>query len=136
MQPVPDVVRDINIPLGFRVFKHDLAGFLIVRNRVMKIAFLILDAPAHHEADIIHSLQKSVEQCAKQGIRLIPVAASGVDKDTEFMLRFFANSTGGTYVFLTDDSGVGNSHIAASVGDYEVEKLNELLIRLIEYYTE
>ena len=101
-----------------------------------KIAFLILDAPAHHETDIIHSLQKSVEQCAKQGIRLIPVAASGVDKDTEFMLRFFANSTGGTYVFLTDDSGVGNSHIAASVGDYEVEKLNELLIRLIEYYTE
>ena len=101
-----------------------------------KIAFLILDAPAHHETDIIHSLQKSVEQCAKQGIRLIPVAASGVDKDTEFMLRFFASSTGGTYVFLTDDSGVGNSHIAASVGDYEVEKLNELLIRLIEYYTE
>ena len=77
-----------------------------------------------------------MEQCAKQGIRLIPVAASGVDKDTEFMLRFFASSTGGTYVFLTDDSGVGNSHIAASVGDYEVEKLNELLIRLIEYYTE
>ena len=101
-----------------------------------KIAFLILDAPAHHETDIIHSLQKSVEQCAKQGIRLIPVAASGVDKDTEFMLRFFANSTGGTYVFLTDDSGVGNSHIAASVGDYEVENLNKLLIRLIKYYTE
>ena len=52
------------------------------------------------------------------------------------MLRFFANATGGTYVFLTDDSGVGYSHLKASVGDYKVEQLNQLLIRLIEYYTE
>lgn len=105
-------------------------------NARTRIAFLILDAPAHHETDIIHSLQKSVEQCAKMGIRLIPVAASGADKNTEFMLRFFAATTGGTYVFLTDHSGVGLSHIEASVGDYEVENLNKLLIRLIEYYTE
>ena len=101
-----------------------------------RIAFLILDAPAHHKSDVILSLQKSVQECARQGIRLIPVAASGADKGTEFMLRFFAIATGGTYVFLTDDSGVGLSHIQASVGDYEVEKLNELIIRLISYYTE
>ena len=101
-----------------------------------RLAFLILDAPAHHEEAIIRSLQQSVATCAKLGIKLIPVAASGVDKDTEFMLRFFANATGGTYVFITDDSGVGNSHIAASVGEYEVEQLNRLLVRLIEYYTE
>ncbi|MCR5139746.1 MAG: VWA domain-containing protein [Bacteroidaceae bacterium] len=101
-----------------------------------RLAFLILDAPAHHEDKVIQSLQKSVQLCAQMGIRLIPVAASGVDKNTEFMLRFFAIATGGTYVFLTDDSGVGNSHIKATVGDYEVEQLNALLIRLIEQYTE
>ena len=101
-----------------------------------RLAFLILDAPAHYEVAVIHSLQQSIANCAKLGIRIIPVAASGVDKNTEFMLRFFANATGGTYVFLTDDSGVGNSHIAASVGDYQVEHLNKLLIRLIEEYTE
>lgn len=101
-----------------------------------RLTFLILDAPAHHEPDVIRSLQKSVQQCARQGIRLIPVAASGVDKNTEFMLRFFAVVTGGTYVFLTNDSGVGNDHIKATVGDYEVEQLNNLIIRLIEHYTE
>lgn len=101
-----------------------------------RLAFLILDAPAHHETDIINSLQKSVAACAQQGIRLIPVAASGVDKNTEFMLRFFAIATGGTYVFITNDSGVGYDHIAASVGKYEVEQLNRLIIRLIGYYTE
>lgn len=101
-----------------------------------RLAFLVLDAPAHYEDAVIRSLQQSVELCAKQGIKLIPVAASGVDKNTEFMLRFFANATGGTYVFLTDDSGVGYSHLKASVGEYKVEQLNQLLIRLIEYYTE
>lgn len=101
-----------------------------------RIAFLVLDAPAHHESDVIRSLQSSIQSCARQGIKVIPVAASGVDKNTEFMLRYFADATGGTYVFLTDHSGVGNSHIAASVGDYEVEQLNNLLIRLIRYYTE
>ncbi len=101
-----------------------------------RIAFLLLDAPAHHEDAIIASLQKSVTLCAKMGIRIIPVAASGVDKNTEFMLRFFASVTGGTYVFLTDDSGVGGSHLKASVGEYKVELLNNLLIRLISYYTE
>ncbi len=101
-----------------------------------RIAFLILDAPAHHNDDIITSLQKSIKLYAKQGIKIIPVAASGVDKDTEFMLRFFDLATGGTYVFLTDDSGIGNSHIEASVGDYEVEHLADLLVRLIKKYTE
>ena len=105
-------------------------------NARTRIAFLILDAPAHHETVIIRLLQQAMRECAKQGIRLIPVAASGTDKNTEFMLRFFAVTTGGTYVFLTDHSGVGYSHIAASVGNYEVELLNKLLIRLIEYYTE
>ena len=112
---------------------QDLAWDDQARNR---LAFLILDAPAHHETKVIESLQESVRLCAVKGIRLIPVAASGVDKNTEFMLRFFATITGGTYVFLTNDSGVGNDHIAASVGQYEVEQLNELLIRLINYYTE
>ena len=101
-----------------------------------RLAFLVLDAPAHHEDAVIRSLQQSIAICAKLGIKIIPVAASGVDKNTEFILRFFANATGGTYVFLTDDSGVGYHHIAASVGDYKVEQLNKLLIRLIEEYTE
>lgn len=100
-----------------------------------RLAFLILDAPAHHQSDVIHSLQQSLTECARQGIRIIPVAASGVNKETEFMLRFFATITGGTYVFLTNDSGVGLDHIKATVGDYEVEKLNELIIRLISHYT-
>lgn len=99
-----------------------------------RIAFLILDAPAHHNESVIKSLQKSIKQFVQYGIKIIPVASSGADKETEFMLRFFEMATGGTYVFLTDDSGIGGSHIEASVGDYEVEALADIMVRLIEKY--
>ena len=101
-----------------------------------RIAFLLLDAPAHHQTDVIASLQKSIQAYAAAGIKIIPISASGIDKGTEFMLRFFAAATGGTYVFITNDSGIGGDHIEATVGDYDVELLNELLVRLIKKYTD
>lgn len=100
----------------------------------IRLAFMLLDAPPHKQDDVIASLQKSVPQYAGQGIRIIPVAASGVDKPTEFFLRFAAIATDGTYVFITNDSGIGGDHIAASVGDYKVELLSDLIVRLIDQY--
>ena len=100
-----------------------------------RIAFLILDAPAHQDHQgVIESLQVSIRNYAKYGIKIIPVFCSGNSKECEFMCRFFAVLTGGTYVFLTDDSGVGNDHIEASVGQFQVEALNDLLVRLIAKY--
>ena len=97
-----------------------------------RIAFLILDAPAHQDHQgVVESLQASVKQYAENGIKLIPVYCSGPSKECEFMCRFFAILTGGTYVFLTDDSGVGGPHVEASVGQFQVEPLNDLLARLI-----
>lgn len=49
-----------------------------------------------------------VYQAAEKGIAAVPVAASGVDVPTQYVLRSTALITGGTYVFLTDDSGIGN----------------------------
>ena len=100
-----------------------------------RIAFLVLDAPAHQDYQgVVESLQASVREYARQGIKLIPVFCSSPSKECEFMCRFFAILTGGTYVFLTDDSGVGGDHIEASVGDFQVEPLNDLLVRLIAKY--
>ena len=100
-----------------------------------RIAFLVLDAPAHQDHQgVVESLQASVREYAKQGIKLIPVFCSSPSKDCEFMCRFFAVLTGGTYVFLTDDSGVGGDHIEPSVGEFQVEPLNDLLVRLIAKY--
>ena len=101
----------------------------------VKLAFWFLDAPPHREGQIISSIQRSVKLYASKGIRLIPVAASGIDKCTEILLRNYAILTDGTYVFITNDSGVGDEHIEATVGEYEVEALNDLILRLINEYT-
>ena len=102
-----------------------------------KLNFLILDAPPHHNNAVLTSLSNSVQSAAEKGIRIIPVTASGIEKDTEFLMRFMAIMTGGTYVFITDHSGIGNSHleVESTIGDYEVEFLNELMIRLINQYS-
>ena len=105
-------------------------------NSKTKLLFLILDAPPHQEQGNINKMQLSAKKASEKGIKIIPVVASGIDKETEFLMRFIACATNGTYVFLTDDSGVGNSHLEPTVGDYEVEKLNALIIRLILKYAE
>lgn len=105
-------------------------------NAKTKIAFLLLDAPPHNENQIINDIHQTVEHAAKNGIRIIPIAASGIDKPTEFLMRYLAIITNGTYVFITDDSGIGNDHLEPTVGEFQVEFLNELLVRLINKYSE
>ena len=97
-----------------------------------RLLFLVLDAPPHPEA--YPRMQKLIGQAASRGIRLIPVTASGIDVNTEFLMRSLAMSTAGTYVFLTDHSGIGDKHLTATVGPYQVEFLNDLLVRLIREY--
>ncbi|HBE14526.1 MAG TPA: hypothetical protein DCY74_10185 [Clostridiales bacterium] len=99
-----------------------------------KLMVLILDAPSHEGQECNATLQKAVEQAAKEGVRIIGVAGSDTDKNAEYMLRSMSILTGGSYVFLTNHSGVGNHHMEPTVGQYEVKKLNVLLVEIISRY--
>lgn len=99
-----------------------------------KIMFLLLDAPPHYTQEAVSKLEHNLVKAAEEGIKVIPITASGIDKSTEYLMRSFAILTNGTYVFITDDSGIGNSHLEPTIGQYEVQKLNELLINLIGSY--
>lgn len=94
-----------------------------------KVAFLIFDAPPHDGYDDV--IDAAVRSAAKRGIKVVPVVASNADRETELFGRALAICTGGTYVFLTDDSGVGNSHLEPIVGDYTVESLHNVIVRII-----
>lgn len=102
------------------------------RDESVKIAFLIFDAPPHDGTE--ETIIKAVKAAAEKGIRLIPVVSSNSERDTELFGRAIAITTGGTYVFLTDDSGVGDSHLEPIIGDYKVEKLYDIIIRLVNSY--
>lgn len=100
----------------------------------VKIMFLVLDAPAHNDPQIIDSVNQYIGKAAEKGIRIIPVASSGIDKSTEYLLRTMAIQTNGTYTFLTNDSGVGGDHIKPTVGAFNVEKLGDMMVRIVGEY--
>ena len=108
------------------------------RTDAVKLCFMVLDAPPHTEQEIQGinaNMTTSVVKMAEKGIRLIPLASSGVNTETEFLLRSWAVMTGGTYTFLTNHSGIGGDHLEPTIGEYEVEKLNDLLVRVIKEYS-
>jgi len=101
-------------------------------NARTRLLFLLLDAPPHKRDKVQY--QQLVKQAAEKGIKIIPISASGIERETEFLLKYTSILTNGTYVFITDDSGIGNPHLAPVVKDFEVELLNNLLVRVISNY--
>lgn len=95
-----------------------------------RMLFHIADAPAHTED--MDSTFRSVEKLSDAGINVFPVAASGVLDVAEAMMRATALLTGGKYIFLTDDSGIGNAHAAPTHPCYDVEKLKNVMVRVIK----
>jgi hypothetical protein len=100
-----------------------------------RIIFHVCDAPPHSNDQGVQTLYYSaIKTAAQKGIRIIPVASSGIDLATEYLLRQEALMTGGTYIFLTDDSGIGNAHLSPTVGEYTVEYLNACMVRVVNEY--
>lgn len=104
------------------------------KDALAKVIFLILDAPPHSDKESVKKMQELTKKAAEKGIRIVPVTASGINKSTEYLMRSIALATNGTYVFLTDDSGIGNAHIKPTTDEFQVELLNDVFIRLIKQY--
>ena len=100
-----------------------------------KIAFHIFDAPSHGKD--YGSVYQEYYNLASKGVRYIPIASSGLTKIGEFIAREGSILTGGTYTSLTDDSGVGGSHIEITTpSETTVEYLSDMIVRLVlEYMT-
>lgn len=105
------------------------------KKAVARIVFLLLDAPPHDDSLSLAKIRGQIALAAEKGVKIIPITASGINRQTEFLMKYLAMGTNGTYVFITDDSGIGNAHLDPVVQDYEVEKLNDLLVRLLNSYT-
>lgn len=125
-----DFPEKVNAALNNAINEHDW------NDNSTKLLFIILDAPPHSDdAKAVEEMNALTEQAAEKGIRIIPILASGGDKEAEYLMRDMAMKTGGTYLFLTDDSGISvGGHIQPTVGDYDVEKLNDLMVKVINRY--
>lgn len=125
-----DYPEAVDMAMENAIFEHDWS-----EEATARLLFLVLDAPPHNNQESIGRLHQSLRATAEQGVRMIPLMGSGYDRETEYLMRSFAIATGGTFTFLTDHSGIGDSHMEPTVGQYKVELLNDLMVRLIETYS-
>ncbi|MGH7436810.1 MAG: vWA domain-containing protein, partial [Polyangiaceae bacterium] len=75
---------------------------------VAKMAFWVADAPQHTYRAA--QMKQAILDVQGAGVHVYPVSASGTDDLLELTMRTTAVMTGGRYLFLTDDSGVGDTH--------------------------
>ena len=52
--------------------------------------------------------------------------------EEEYFYRHAAVKTLGRYLFLTDNSGVGDPHLTPAVGSFDVKLLNGLIVKVIK----
>ena len=97
---------------------------------VAKLIFWVADAPAHPGEG--QKLAGVLRDAQKKGIHIYPVASSDADDAAEYQMRSAAQLTGGRYVFLTSDSGIGNSHAEPHIPCYDVTRLDRAIVRMIE----
>ena len=100
------------------------------RSDAVKSLFLVADAPPH-DNKFGRSWQAAEAARAKR-IHITPIAASGVADKAEYAMRAMAAATQSRYLFLTDDSGIGNPHAPPAIDCYLVTRLDALVRRVID----
>lgn len=99
------------------------------RGKGERILIQIADAPPH-DGDAGAYL-RAAKTAADEGVQVFTLGASGVGPEAEYLMRQASVATGGRYIFLTDDSGVGNSHAEPTIACYRVTRLSRLLTRIL-----
>ncbi len=99
------------------------------RGDAVKAMLLVADAPPHDNK--LQTTWEAALTAREEQIHIVPLAASGVGPVAEFLMRGMAVLTNSRYLFLTDDSGYGDTHDEPTTDCYVVTRLDHLVIRVI-----
>ena len=99
------------------------------RGKGERLMIHIADAPPHTGDS--RAYLDAARTAATKGVQIYGLGASGVAAESEFLMRQAAAMTGGRYLFLTDDSGVGNDHAEPTIPCYRVTTLRDLMVRIL-----
>jgi hypothetical protein len=95
---------------------------------VARLMFWVADAPHHDQ--YAAAMAQDFADARSNDIHLYPVSASGSDDLLEYTMRSGAQVTGGRYLFLTDDSGIGDPHLIPPIPCYFVTRLGKAIVRM------
>ena len=99
------------------------------RENAAKVMLHVADAPPHDEA--AGAAWQQALSLRARGVHVVPVAASGVADEAQYLMRSMAAVTQSRYLFLTDDSGGGLPHAEPDVPCYIVTRLDGLIERVV-----
>jgi len=99
----------------------------------VKLMFLIADAPPHLDYQDGPDYAADVRAAARRGIKIMPIASSGLDDQGEYVFRQLAQITMARFTFLTygADGVSPGDHTDHHVSDYAVLALDDLVVRLV-----
>lgn len=113
----------------------------------IKLIFLVADAPPHLDYPNDYDYAQEMQKAAAMGIKIHPIASSGLPPNGEYIFRQIAQYTMGRFIFLTYQAGAASGAAGSTrsdlnvgtpsdperqiQGDYTVEQLDQLVLRLI-----
>jgi hypothetical protein len=99
----------------------------------VQLIFLVADAPPHLDYAQDYDYADDMVKAAELGIKVFPIASSGLDDQGEYIFRQIALFTQGKFIFLTyGPGGQPGDSTTHQVDDYTVQKLDDLVVRLVE----
>jgi Mg-chelatase subunit ChlD len=123
-----DTPEDLNAGLHEAVTAPSWRG-----DDTVKLVFLIADAPPHLDYQGGSDYADDVRTAARRGIKIMPIASSGLDDQGEYVFRQLAQITMGRFTFLTygADGASPGDQTDHHVSDYAVLALDDLVVRLV-----
>ncbi|MCL4266594.1 MAG: VWA domain-containing protein [Anaerolineae bacterium] len=98
----------------------------------VSLIFLIADAPPHLDYPGQDDYTTHLRQAATQGIKIYPIASSGLDTQGEYIFRQLAQVTNGRFIFLTADTGItAADEPTFVVTNYSVADLDDLIVQIV-----
>jgi hypothetical protein len=101
------------------------------QGNAVRVMLLLADAPPKTYPNARYRYAHAMRDASARGIRILPVAASGANRQVEYLFRAMGVFTSTPYAYLTNDSGIGGHHMDADTDRVAVEKFNDLLTRLV-----
>jgi hypothetical protein len=93
----------------------------------VRLTFVVADAPPQVNVTQDVPYTTSMVQALEKGIKIYPLAASGLDRFGEYVFRQLAQFTGGKFLFLT--YGGQTSH---DVGPVQSNNLDDLVVGIVK----
>ncbi len=126
-----DYPEDVNAGLNDAI---NLPGWSQSNGHNLHLAFLVGDAPPHLDYSDEAQYPQLAQLAASKGIKVFPIAASGLNDEGEFIFRQIAAATLGKFVFLTyadGTSGAAGDGTTMHVAGYQTNNLDDVVVRLI-----